>query len=180
MTINFFLWQLITCSAKEFLSVTRKYFLHVVFDKTFFFIWQVIWTQICAKTAWNAAKILCESEHFMGAWLPVNIPPWRWWWCKVIFVSTQTFVVLGWFELWLSWDCENWQYAIFHYFSGTESRIDLKQGCKLTLDHCLKFYLRELTNKLNNLEVKFHFWLIILDKEIRIRYILVNFAKLSS
>ena len=27
-------------------------------------------SQICAKTAWNSDKILCESEDFVGAWLP--------------------------------------------------------------------------------------------------------------
>ena len=26
-------------------------------------------------------------------------------WCKVIFMSTPTFVLLGWVELWLSWGC---------------------------------------------------------------------------
>ena len=39
MTINF-LWQLITCSAKKFLPVTRKYFLHVVCDRKNSFIRQ--------------------------------------------------------------------------------------------------------------------------------------------
>ena len=28
------------------------------------------WSQICAKTAWNAAKISCESEDFVGTWFP--------------------------------------------------------------------------------------------------------------
>ena len=72
MTINFFLWKLITCSAKKFLPVTKNIscMLCVIrrislFDRKYRPL-----SQICAKTTWNADKISCESEDFVGAWLP--------------------------------------------------------------------------------------------------------------
>ena len=59
MPRSFFLWQenisCMLCLIGRIPSFDRKF---------------AALSQICAKTAWITAKISCESEDFVGAWLP--------------------------------------------------------------------------------------------------------------
>ena len=84
VTRNFFLGQLITCSANMFLPLTRKYFRHIVCDRKNSFIWQEIRKYLEVKFMQKQREFLQKFRVSLkiswepGSLAPGNIPTCQW------------------------------------------------------------------------------------------------------